>query len=151
MSRKTAREVAMKIAFANLLGGDAEYQDALSNLSDGEHHPLPTEDDILFAAELKSGVTEHAEELDENIRPYLKNWELERLPKIDLVILRIAMYELIYEPEVPRGAIINEAVRLAKKFGSDSATSYINGVLGAFVRAQGTDGSEECDTETHDE
>ena len=159
MSRKTAREVAMKIAFANLLGGDAEYIDALSDLSDIEERPLPTEEDIKFANELKTGVLEHAAELDERIQTHLNKWDVDRLPKIELIILRIAMYELEYEPNVPRGAIINEAVRLAKKFGGDSATSYINGVLGAYVRSLGGETQENAEessqetqeTETADE
>ncbi len=150
MSRKTAREVAMKIAFANLLGGDAQYMDALSNLSDTPGTvPIPTDEDMAFADELKNGVSEKSVELDETIKNLLRNWDIERLPKIDLVILRIALYELIYEPDVPRGAIINEAVRLAKKFGSDdSSTSYINGILGAYVRGERFDGEALADEHT---
>lgn len=132
MSRKTAREVAMKITFARLLGGEAIYNDVLEK-SDSDR--TPTVEDIAFADKLVAGVEAHSEELDNLINEYAKNWTTERLPKVDLVILRIALYELIHS-ENPSGAIINEAVALAKRFCDEKSYQYINGILGSYVRRE---------------
>lgn len=133
MSRKTAREVAMKISFARLLGGDAAYKDVLEK---SELSKTPTEDDIAFADNIVSGIEAHCQELDALINDYAKNWTAERLPKVDLVILRIAFYELLYSDN-PSGAVINEAVALAKRYCDDKSYQYINGILGSYVRKVG--------------
>ena len=122
----------MKITFARLLGGEAIYNDVLEK-SDSEK--TPTEEDIAFADKLIDGVQAHSEELDTLINEYAKNWTTERLPKVDLVILRIALYELMHS-ENPTGAIINEAVALAKRFCDENSYQYINGILGSYVRRE---------------
>ena len=74
------------------------------------------------------------EEIDEEIRKYSPKWKLERMPKSDVAILRLAILEILYMEDIPDSVSINEAVELAKKFGSDNAPSYINGILGSVSR-----------------
>lgn len=76
----------------------------------------------------------HTSELDGIISKYLKGWKLQRLPKVNLSILRLALYEIIYESSVPASASVNEAVELAKKYSGKEDSSFINGVLRNYLR-----------------
>ena len=137
--RHVSREVAMKIAFAKLLGGDATYDEAVAISYGGTEDydkimMRKNDEDIAFANSLINGVEAHKKEIDETINDYLKNWSTETISKIELIILRIAMYELMYTPDVPKGAVIDEAVELAKQYSDDKKYSYVNGVLSAYVK-----------------
>lgn len=85
---------------------------------------------LIFLKELIAGVREKLEDLDACFTPYLKRWTKERLPRIDLSILRLAVYEMKYVPEVPHNVAISEAVLLSKKYSSEESRAYINAVLG---------------------
>ncbi len=76
---------------------------------------------------------EHVDEVDATIRAYAKGWSLERMPSIDRQLLRIGVYELVYRPDVPTGAVINEAVSLAKSFSTDDSPRFVNGLLSAVA------------------
>ncbi len=139
MMRHLDREVAMQIAFARLLGGEATFDEAIALSYGGTEelekiNTLRTEDDIAFARSLYEGVNEHCSEIDDVIENYLKDWSLKTISKVELTILRIAAYELMFKTDVPQGVVINEAVELAKKYCDDGKHSYINGVLGAYVK-----------------
>ncbi|MBI5656493.1 MAG: transcription antitermination factor NusB [Geobacter sp.] len=82
-----------------------------------------------FAELLVKGVDEHRAELDQRIKEQSKNWSLGRMAKVDLNILRIAVYELAYLGDIPRNVTINEAIEIAKKFGSEDSPSFVNGIL----------------------
>ncbi len=86
-----------------------------------------------FASELVKGVEEHRAQLDVVIGKYAPEWPVEQLAVVDRNILRMALYELFYAKDVPIKVAINEAVELAKTFGSDTAPRFVNGVLGAFL------------------
>jgi N utilization substance protein B len=86
-----------------------------------------------FAADLVSGVGRHGAELDELIRRFSKGWSLERMPTIDRTLLRMATYELGHRPDVPTGAIISEAVELAKRYSTDDSGKFVNGMLGRIA------------------
>ncbi|MDE3088060.1 MAG: transcription antitermination factor NusB [Chloroflexota bacterium] len=86
-----------------------------------------------FAHALVEGVCAHREKLDEFIKRHAPEWPVDQLAVIDRNILRIALYELQYDPDVPIKVAINEAIELAKTFGSDTAPRFVNGVLGAFM------------------
>ncbi|MBQ1771245.1 MAG: transcription antitermination factor NusB [Clostridia bacterium] len=133
MNRTLAREVAMKLVYSRLVGGN-DTQDAILEKSEITE-PL-TEQDSRFAEQLVLGVTEHAEELDEMISAHAIGWSIGRIDKVDLAILRIAAYEIRYLDEIPVGASINEAVKLAKQFGGDHSYSFINGILGSLAKEQ---------------
>ena len=86
-----------------------------------------------FAEVLARGVTDTRPELDDVIQRYAPAWPVDQLPLVDRNILRIALYELLHTPKVPRKTAINEAVELAKAFGSDSSARFVNGVLGSVI------------------
>jgi len=94
--------------------------------------PLPTEGEA-FARELVTGVMEHQVKLDELIHHYAPEWPVEQMAVIDRNVLRIAIYEFSISRVTPTKVAINEAVELAKLFGSDSAPRFVNGVLGALA------------------
>ena len=74
--------------------------------------------------------------MDELIKKYLKGWKLERIPKVNISILRLALYEIIYEDGVPGKVAVNEAVELAKKYSGEDDYMFINGVLGSYLREE---------------
>ena len=82
-----------------------------------------------FASDLARGAHEHQQEVDTLIKRFSENWRLERMPAVDRNILRLAIYELLYRPDIPAKVSINEAVDLGKKYGSEDSGSFINGIL----------------------
>ena len=92
-----------------------------------------------YLVRLVEGVTAHQEELDKLIRQYSENWRLERMAAVDRNILRLALYELLHEPDVPAKVVINEAVELAKQYGSEESGSFINGILDRIRQNVGRD------------
>jgi len=95
-----------------------------------------TIDDKKFIEDLVHGVDAKQEELDDIIRPVAPEWPIEQIARIDRIILRIGTYELLFEEHVPPKVVINEAVELAKAFGGDNSSKFINGVLGTVLRNQ---------------
>ena len=131
MSRTIAREIAMKLAFSHLLGGGGDYGELLE-LSGYDSEP--TVDDVKFALSIVSGVEKVKDELDHYIGECSQGWSVDRMPGVDLCILRTAAYEFIYY-ESKAGEVINDAVDLAKQFGGDRSPRFVNGVLGGMFRA----------------
>ncbi|HEU5004534.1 MAG TPA: transcription antitermination factor NusB [Candidatus Saccharimonadales bacterium] len=91
-------------------------------------------DDKDFIEQLVHGVDKKEKELDDTIRPLAPEWPIEQIARMDRVILRIGAYELLFEKDVPPKVVINEAVELAKAFGGDNSSKFINGVLGSVLR-----------------
>lgn len=92
--------------------------------------------DIDFVKQLLAGVLEKQAELDEKLQPLAPEWPIQQIGRIDRAILRLGLYELLYSSEkVPHKVVINEAVELAKAFGSDNSGKFVNGVLGTAYRA----------------
>ena len=81
------------------------------------------------------GVFERMAQIDGVIEKFLRDWDLNRIGKIDLALLRLSIYEMLREPDVPLGTAVNEAVELAKEYGTDDSPAFINGVLGNVSRA----------------
>ena len=131
MNRSLAREIAMKMLYAASLGGEESMNEVLEQ---SEQKDTLAESDKTFLENLIHGVLERQEDLDEVIARYAQGWALNRLAKVDLTILRMAVYELKYMPEVPVGATINEAVELSKQFCEDKSSGFINGILGSAAR-----------------
>lgn len=91
--------------------------------------------DLEFVKELIAGVIAHETELDEKLQPIAPGWPIDQIARIDRNVLRIGLYELLYRAEtVPPKVAINEAVELAKAFGSDNSSKFVNGVLGTALR-----------------
>lgn len=95
-----------------------------------------TIDDVAFIEKLVSGVTKHQNELDKVLQPLAPEWPIEQIARMDRVVLRIGAYELLHATDVPPKVVINEAVELAKAFGGDNSSKFINGVLGSLLRSQ---------------
>ena len=131
MDHSLAREIAMKMLYAASLGGEESMSEVLEQ--SGQADTL-SGSDKTFLENLVVGVTDRQEELDAVIGKYAQGWALNRLGKVDLTILRMAVYELKYMPEVPVGATINEAVELSKQFCEDKSSGFINGILGSAAR-----------------
>ena len=91
-------------------------------------------DDTAFIELLVDGVMEHAERLDAELTPVAPEWPIDQIPRMDKLILRMGLYELQSAPDVPAKVVINEAVELAKAFGGDNSSRFINGVLGTLLR-----------------
>lgn len=90
-----------------------------------------------YAIDLYHGVLDKQAEIDEIITTYSKNWKLNRIPKVNLSILRLAIYEMKYVEDVPDSVAINEAVELCKKYSTKEDSSFVNGILGAYSRSEG--------------
>lgn len=99
----------------------------------------PGEEVLAFAAELARGVTRHRLDIDGLIARYARDWDLDRLARVDRNILRLGIYELLYagRPDVPPPVAINEAVELAKRYSSEDAARFVNGILGQLARDRG--------------
>ncbi len=123
-SRREARERALSLLYEAEVKGEAPDR-LLESL------PLAPEP---FAADLVSGVGEHGEEVDGLIRRFAKGWTLERMPAIDRTLLRIGTYELGHRHDVPTGAVISEAVELAKRYSTDDSGKFVNGLLARIAK-----------------
>ena len=105
-------------------------------------------DDKAFVSRIVHGVSKTASELDATLGPIAPEWPIDQIARIDRVILRMGLYELTYERDTPPKVVINEAVELAKAFGGESSSKFINGVLGtALKRRDGETGDESADSQ----
>lgn len=91
-------------------------------------------DDVEFINELTRGVCSKISELDEGLQPLAPEWPISQIARMDRIVLRIGLYELNYHKDVPPKVVINEAVELAKAFGGDNSSKFVNGVLGTAYR-----------------
>ncbi len=128
MSRRSARKNAFFLLFQMDFNEAAEFEQVQEIFFAEKETPVEEEDRTFILFEVE-GTRAHMEEIDEIIGQSAKGWDLSRMNKVDLAILRLAVYEMKFG-DTPVGVAINEAVELAKKFSSDEAPSFINGVLG---------------------
>lgn len=132
LPRREARENAFLLAFSQTFG-DVPLEEALETHDEyAEDHPV---DD--FGRYLLRTYYEHSAEVDDQIRSHLRSWTMERLPRVSLTVLRLALAELLFGKESMPSVVINEAVELTKKYGAEDDYQFINGLLGAVAREQG--------------
>lgn len=93
-----------------------------------------TVDDKDFIVQLVNGVSKNEQQLDEELQPVAPEWPIDQIARMDRVVLRMGLYELKFNQDVPPKVVINEAVELAKAFGSENSSKFINGVLGTVLR-----------------
>lgn len=93
-----------------------------------------TVDDKDFIVQLVNGVTKNEKDLDKELQPVAPEWPIDQIARMDRVVLRMGLYELKHSKDVPPKVVINEAVELAKAFGSENSSKFINGVLGTVLR-----------------
>lgn len=130
MTRSEAREQAFIVLFEKIFNNEDSITEIVENAQEAELIKING-----FAKTLLSFAQENSDAIDETIMSNLKGWSIQRLPKVSLAILRLAVAEIMYCDEVPAGVSVNEAVELAKKYGTADDASYINGVLGAVAKA----------------
>jgi len=128
MTRAEAREQAFILIFESGFT-DEPLTDIIENAVEGRQ----LERDA-FSFALAQNAMEHREQIDYIIEKHSKNWKMNRIPRVSLALLRLALGEIYYYRDNPAGVAINEAVELAKKYGSEDDYSFINGVLGNIVR-----------------
>ena len=133
MSRRSARKNAFFLLFQMDFSEAAEFEQVKEIFFAEKEEPVEEADKAFILSEVE-GVHEHMAEIDGLIEQSAKGWDLSRMNKVDLAILRLAVYEMKYG-ETPIGVAINEAVELAKKFSSDEAPAFVNGVLGKAAQA----------------
>ena len=103
-------------------------------VTSAEEEPLARSSSFAYARTLVEGTVTHGEEIDELIRKQAVNWRLERMSAVDRNILRLAIYELLYESDVPKVVIIDEAIELAKRFGAEDSSRFVNGLLDGLLK-----------------
>lgn len=130
MIRREIREKAFMFLFQLELQKGDEDQQLTTFLAEYD----VDEKSAVYMRQLIDGVRLYHETLDAAFIPFLKGWTLERLPRVDLTIIRLAVFEMLHVPEVPSNVAISEAVLLAKKFSTEESRSYINAVLGKVSR-----------------
>ena len=144
MTRHELREYIFKIVFQIPFYGaeyiDAQTEDDLEGLKLLIENPIEDEDKIRLTAKDEEyisgkvkGIIEHLKDLDQVLQKNSRNWEIERLGKEELAILRQAAYEIIYDDDIPDVVAINEAVEIAKTYSGEKASGFINGVLSGIV------------------
>ena len=132
LPRREARENAFLLAFSQTFG-DVPLAEALTNHAENdEEHPVDG-----FSKLLLNAYYDHSAEVDDEIRAHLRNWTMERLPRVSLTVLRLAIAEMLFGGENKHGVAINEAVELTKKYGADEDYQFVNGLLGAVARDHG--------------
>ncbi|MDO4811612.1 MAG: transcription antitermination factor NusB [Eubacteriales bacterium] len=146
MTRNTAREIATHLAYElsfTDLPIDAFLDLHLSGESFDDLAPecdiyatLPNEKQDRYIRRLVSGVSEHAAELDTYIERYAKGWRFDRISLVASAIMRVAMFEMMYMPDIPHSVSINEAVEIAKKYEAPETVKFMNGILGSFLREE---------------
>jgi len=124
--RRLSRELALKVLFPIDLV-NANMEESLKYIFENNKFPEEVKE---FSLIIVNGVISNLIEIDKAIKDYTDNWSLERINNIDRNILRIAIYEILYMKDIPKSVSINEAVELAKKYGTNSSYSFVNGVLG---------------------
>ena len=146
MTRSTAREIAMHLIY------EMEYHEELPEeliekvFSDGYYPRLAEESDLYqdkpnakqmdYIRFCVQGVYANKPEIDGIIERYAVGWKLGRISKVSLAVLRLAVFEILYVEDAPTGAVINEAVEIARRYEEEDKVSFINGILGSFVRDQ---------------
>ena len=146
MTRTNARELAMLLAAA-LASGEEEAAEVIDRFFEREHFKTlsgeggqfaeyPDKTQMAYIRTLAALTVEKRAEIDGYIETYARGWTVNRLSRAAAAILRCAMCEILYLPDVPDAAAINEAVELAKKYEDEDGPAFINGVLGGFVRGE---------------
>jgi N utilization substance protein B len=131
MTRRELRENTFKMLFRLEFHKDGEmseqlslFEEELSHISDEERNYLTTKCNNIFA---------RVGQIDEEINAASKGWKTTRMAKVDLTLIRLAVYEIRFEEDIPFKVSVNEAVELAKKYGTDDSPAFINGVLAKFA------------------
>jgi len=133
-ARTKARKRALDILFQSDVRGENLASILAAEARRAANEPA-REGSWLYAREIVDGVIDNREEIDEQITTFAKDWSLARMPAVDRALLRIGVWELLYNDEVPAAVAIDEAVELAKEFSTDDSGAFVHGVLARIARA----------------
>lgn len=131
MSRREIRENVFKMLFRVEFHEEDDMKEQLSMFEEELEHLK--EEDLEYIKDKFNKIAENIDDIDAAINEKAQGWKTSRMGKVDLSILRLAVYEIKHEDDIPVKVSINEAVELAKKFGTDDSASFVNGVLAKFV------------------
>lgn len=128
LERRKARKAALEILYQREITGSSIHEIL-------KKHLYPETGGTLsdFCRRILSGIADHQQEIDGLIEKYTDNWALERMPLLDRNMIRIAICEMLYEPDIPFSVSINEAIELAKVYGTPDSSKFVNGVLGKIA------------------
>lgn len=146
MKRTTAREIAFHLIYASGMNRseedafldaffDPDYYRTLAE-EDEIYTDYPDEVQMAYIRRLAGGAAAHSAELDSYIERYAKNWQFARISRLAAAMMRTAMFEILYMPEVPYKAAANEAVELAKTYEGKDTAGFINGILATFIQEE---------------
>ncbi len=133
MSRKSARESAMKLIYQIDIN-QVEVDELLENFYDSSEDSFSNQEKN-YIKECIDGVIENKEHINQTIEGHLKSsWKLSRIAKVELAILRLGVYEMLYRDDVPDKVAVNEAIELAKLYCGEDSGTFVNGVLGSLIK-----------------
>ena len=133
-ARTKARKRALDILFSSDVRGDAIPVTLAAEAKRAASEPA-REASWLYAREIIDGIIDHRDEIDESIVTHSRDWKIERMPTVDRALLRMGVWEILYNDEVPTAVAIDEAVELAKEFSTDDSGAFVHGVLARVARA----------------
>jgi N utilization substance protein B len=141
MSRRLARESAIQFLYSTDFNRDEDLDEMLKEFFDADERNIEdklqdtlSSNDMKFAEEIIRGTIDKLQHIDQLIQSNTTGWTKERIAKVDLAILRLALYEILYREDIPSSVAINEAIELAKKYSTDESGGFVNGVLGKIIR-----------------
>jgi transcription antitermination protein NusB len=140
MKRRVAREIALQSLYQiemNEVSPREAVAHAINEAENDNEGQLDVEAEKIssqYIHELVDGTQANKAKIDEWLAEYLKGWKMDRLSKVDRQVLRLAVYEMVYREDVPPKVVVNEAIELAKHFGSDESGKFVNGVLGKMIK-----------------
>ena len=145
MTRANARELAVHLIYSQSFTGEEPQDVVATRLEKGYYGQLseenevyverPTRVQLAYLDGVVSGVANRAEELNTTIQQFSIGWDVSRISRLTRCIMQLAIYEILYVEDVPTGAAVAEAVRIAKKYDGDDTGSFVNGILGSFARS----------------
>lgn len=147
MSRRLAREYAIQFLFSMDFNKEGHNEEQIEEfLQHKDEYRDIDEEGVLgkasrqYTIEALKGTLQHLEEIDKLIEFHTTGWKKERIAKVDLAILRLGIYEIVFSNEVPDSVAANEAVELAKKYSTEESGSFVNGILGKIIRGKSEQG-----------
>lgn len=131
MTRRELRENTFKMLFRLEFHDESEMTEQIELYTEELFHL--SEEDSAYLRNKCSDIIAHVSELDDAVNQVSKGWKTTRMGKVDLTLIRLAVYEIRYEEEIPFKVAVNEAIELAKKYGTDSSPAFVNGILAKFA------------------
>ena len=144
-ARSRAREIALQLLFQYEWNSDYNIEQVLQEYVNGLLAGKPEDNDYTldFARRCINGVLEHKSEIDTILARHARKWSVDRMAKVDRNILRLGIYEIVFASDIPGRVAVNEAVELAKRFGTDESGAFVNGILDSVLKAESKEDTED--------